>query len=421
MPNVVIYARTSTDAQKVRQTGETQIEVCRQLLSTRGGSLLGVFSDDGVSGTLPLRQRPSGSRMLQLCATGAVDALIVFRLDRLSRRLGDVVAELESFCPKPLEIWSVSEGTVPDLRNAGSVIAQAMEFAAMELDVVSERMNRGRDRVAALGKWTSGPVPFGYDLDDDGRLIPSSRMVAGVTEAELARSVFIAMAGGSTTIAEARRLQELGVAPGRRYSRRIVLTDSAQWRPSRIRAMIRNPLYAGTHELKSRFGTIERQVPALVEKATWQAAQAQLGINLAKSQFASREYLVRGLVFCATCDARFAGTTVTSDGWRDHYYRCGGQVGTMQIDPAARCTAKFIPADWLEQFTWEGCRERDAAASSASSFAEKRRVVERMVSRITVMSHGVGRGKTALVVIAWKDGLKSTTSLHRRPRRHSVN
>ncbi|TMC51739.1 MAG: hypothetical protein E6J19_16025 [Chloroflexi bacterium] len=248
MPNVVIYARTSTDAQKVRQTGETQIEVCRQLLSTRGGSLLGVFSDDGVSGTLPLRQRPSGSRMLQLCATGAVDALIVFRLDRLSRRLGDVVAELESFCPKPLEIWSVSEGTVPDLRNAGSVIAQAMEFAAMELDVVSERMNRGRDRVAALGKWTSGPVPFGYDLDDDGRLIPSSRVVAGVTEAELARSVFIAMAGGSTTIAEARRLQELGVAPGRRYSRRIVLTDSAQWRPSRIRAMIRNPLYAGTHD-----------------------------------------------------------------------------------------------------------------------------------------------------------------------------
>src|ERR671935_2353446 len=100
VPNVVIYARTSTDAQKGRQTAETQVEACRRLLATRGGSLLGVFCDEGVSGTRPLRERPSGRRVLQLCATGVVDTLLVFRLDRLSRRLGDVIDELEDACPK---------------------------------------------------------------------------------------------------------------------------------------------------------------------------------------------------------------------------------------------------------------------------------------------------------------------------------
>ena len=421
MPNVVIYARTSTDAQKQRQTVETQVDACRALLTTRGGSLLGTFCDDGVSGTVALRNRPSGNRLLQLCATGIVDALVVFRLDRLSRRLYGVIEELEAASRKQLEIWSVSEGVVTDLRDAAPGVVEAMRFASMEIDVVTERMSRGRDRVAALGKWTGGPVPFGYDLDQHGHLVPSSREVAGMTEADLARSVFTAMANGSTTIAEARRLQELGVAPGRRYSQRIVLSGSAQWRPSRIRAMVLNPLYAGSHQLKSRFGAITRQVPALIDQTIWNAAKTQMAANMAKTKFKPREYLLRGLVFCAKCDARLAGTTVSNGDWRDFYYRCGSQVGTMELDAAARCRAKSIPADWLERIAWDGCVERDHSAIHATAFAERRKFVERLISRVTVMTERVGRAKSALIVIAWSDGSTTSATIERRPRRDHVN
>ena len=60
----------------------------------------------------------------------------------------------------------------------------------------------GRDRVARDGKWTGGPVPFGYDLDESGRLVPSRRIVEalGVTEAELIRDLFRRVADGSVKV-----------------------------------------------------------------------------------------------------------------------------------------------------------------------------------------------------------------------------
>ena len=35
---------------------------------------------------------------------------------------------------------------------------------------MQERMTLGRDRVAKASKWTGGPIPFGYEVDDEGLL-----------------------------------------------------------------------------------------------------------------------------------------------------------------------------------------------------------------------------------------------------------
>ena len=83
-------------------------------------------------------------------------------------------------------------------------------------------MHNGIRRAAEKGKWISGPILFGYDLDAYGALTPSARVVAGMTEAELARSVFERVAAGSSTIKEARRLNDLEVFPGRRYSHKTI-------------------------------------------------------------------------------------------------------------------------------------------------------------------------------------------------------
>jgi hypothetical protein len=93
-------------------------------------------------------------------------------------------------------------------------------------------------------------VPFGYDLDENGRLIPSARVVADTTEADLARSVFERMVAGSSTVAEAKRMNQLGVFPGRRYSHAVITMKRGKWFPSRINAMLRNPVYMARTDSK---------------------------------------------------------------------------------------------------------------------------------------------------------------------------
>ena len=79
----------------------------------------------------------------------------------------------------------------------GSFLFQLLaSLAELEKSTISERTSRGRDRVTAHGKWTCGPIPFGYDLDDKGYLVASERIVETrrVTEAELVADMFVRVA-----------------------------------------------------------------------------------------------------------------------------------------------------------------------------------------------------------------------------------
>jgi site-specific DNA recombinase len=221
-------------------------------------------------------------------------------------------------------------------------------------------MTLGRDRVARSGKWTNGPIPFGYDLDIDGYLIPSARIVEGVelSEAEIARSVIERIANGSSTVVEARRLNTLAVPTHRRYAGGAEVTVGNTWLPSRINQMVKNSVYAGTHRFKSKSGLIERAIPPLVDQSLWEQAQSQLTRNRAlATRNAKRAYLLRGLIRCAGCGARFVGTpNANGKGWLAYYYRCGSQLGAVHPDAAARCRAKTLPAEWLEELIWRDCR-----------------------------------------------------------------
>src|SRR5262249_41749783 len=150
-------------------------------------------------------------------------------------------------------------------------------LAELERKTIADRTNQGRTRVAKTGKWLGGVVPLGYDLDADGCLVPSERVVAqvGVTEAELARDVLRRGANGSSSVAEAARLTALKAPCERRYAGgRAIPAPAGLWRSSRLNYMVKNPVYAGRHVYRATTGEVERAVPALVDEATWRRAAA---------------------------------------------------------------------------------------------------------------------------------------------------
>jgi site-specific DNA recombinase len=381
--HVALYARVSTEDQADRGTVQGQRDFLRSFTQLYGMEVAGEYVDDGFSGTLPLDRRPDGRRLLEDAEAGKFAVVLVYRLDRLGRSLVALLDAHDRLERAGVTIRSTTEPFDTSTPIGRFLFQLLASLAELEKSTIAERMTLGRNRVARAGKWVGGPVPFGDDTDADGRLIPSARPVdgLGLTEAEVARSVFERVAEGATATAEARRLNALGVPSVQRYAGGKELRISAGWTVQRVCDMIHNSVYKGVHTLKSRLGPVEREVPALVSPELWEAANRQLtrSRDLAKKN-ARHRYLLRGLITCEGCGRAYCGVPVRSGTGRGRpvtfYYRCNGQGADRLHRLKEACGARYIPADWLEAGVWNDCREfisdpGEALAEARSQLCER--------------------------------------------------
>jgi site-specific DNA recombinase len=155
-------------------------------------------------------------------------------------------------------------------------------LAELERPTIAERMALGKSRAAKAGKWIGGPIPFGYDVDAEGQLIPSAQLIEklGLTEAEAAKQVFANIAGGSSTVSEAVRLSALGVpCVWRCPDGKTIVVGKGIWRSSGLCRMLRNTVYVGRRTFRSKTGPVECSTQALVDEETFRKVALQLTAN----------------------------------------------------------------------------------------------------------------------------------------------
>ena len=286
---VALYMRVSSEEQAERGTIEAQRDFLRQFATLYQLSIAEEYADDGVTGTIVLGERPEGRRLLQDIATGRFGCVLLYRVDRLGRSLPALLDAHTALSKAGITIRSATE-PFDTSTPIGTFLFQLLgSMAELDKSTIIERMTRGRDRVAKHGRWTDGPVPFGYDLDAERHLTPSNRWVdaLGMTEADAARDLFRRMAEGSTTVLESRRFNALGIPTTRRYGNGTQATVGKKWRPSRIIGMLNNPVYIGRHVFNGKYGDVAREVPALLPPAVWEQAREQLQRNRSSREDAS--------------------------------------------------------------------------------------------------------------------------------------
>ena len=84
---IALYLRVSSEEQRDRETIEIQRAFLAQYCELYGHEVVETYADDGVSGTVPLRERPEGRRLLEDAQAKKFETLLVYRLDRLGRSL----------------------------------------------------------------------------------------------------------------------------------------------------------------------------------------------------------------------------------------------------------------------------------------------------------------------------------------------
>jgi site-specific DNA recombinase len=393
--HVALYMRVSSDDQAEHGNIDTQRDFLRQFAHLYSLPIVEEYEDAGITGTLPLSQRPAGRRLLDDAQQGRFGCVLVYRVDRLGRSLTALLEAHTVLSQAGITIRSATE-PFDTSTPIGTFLFQLLgSLAELDKATIIERMTLGRDRVARSGKWTGGIIPLGYDVDAEGWLVPSTRAIEqlGMTEAALVQDLFQRIANGSTALAECHRLNALGIVTARRYSMEKVVNVNAPWRPSRLNRVFNNPVYLGTHPLKSKHGRIDRAVEPLVDQATWGAVQAQLRRNqcLPKNTV-HRLYLLRSLITCGLCGSRYIGTPVSRQGKRsgrrvDYYYRCNSQTTSTRPEPEHRCAAKILKAEWLEDLIWQDCRAFILHPGAALAEARRQLEARRQQSPLVIEEH----------------------------------
>jgi site-specific DNA recombinase len=379
------YGRVSSDDQAEDGTIEAQQHDLHQWQREHGVWVAGEFWDDPASGTLLLEDRPAALDLIEAIRPFSKQnpVLVITRMSRITR--GDVwvyACAMRTLAMLSCRLISLAEQF--DSSPQGEFIRDVhASVARLHRATILQEMTKGRDRQVRAAHWTCGPVPFGYRTTESaGPLVPSEYVAdgTGFTESELAASIFHRFAfEGTSTIAEARRLNAMHVSTARRYGNGTLVEVGTTWLPSRIRQMVMNPVYKGIHVFKSRHGTIEREVPALVDAETWRLANRNLQRNRALSKRnAKQTYLLRGLIRCGNCGAGYANTYNHSRRPADHperYYRCNGQIGSIQPEAHARCQGKMILAVPLDDYVWSKIKDfaADPQQTLALAQAELRR------------------------------------------------
>jgi site-specific DNA recombinase len=352
LERIALYPRVSSEEQRGRETIEIQEEFLEQYCNLYELEVTQIYKDDGVSGTIPLHERPEGRRLLEDARQGKFDAVLVYRLDRLGRSLLVIVDAHDRLQQAGVSLRSATEPIDTSTASGRLIFQMFASFAEYERETIGERTRAGLHRAYRNGKHI-GRIPYGYTLGPDGA---SLEVVEG--EAAIVREIISNIAAGATLYSEVKRLTDLGIpSPGWRFKDKERHYGGA-WAHSVVAAIVHQSAYSGVHIVRTSSGeVIERSVPAVVDAGLQKRAAERLAENkrYASHRNRSRRYLLSGFIRCAACGRLCTGRTTTTKGRRYPYYSCPGprrERHEVRTHQSAR-----VSAPWLEDLVWADVKQ----------------------------------------------------------------
>ncbi len=163
------YVRVSTEEQAREGISiEAQEERIRALAAAKGWNLSNVIKDAGFSGKN--LNRPGAKALLDICLGAGTDVVIVYKVDRITRKQKDLWFLLEEvFEAKRVGFVSVTEAFDTTTAAGKAFLGMLGTFAQLERDLVSERTREALNHKRTKGEWF-GRLPTGFRMNEAGKL-----------------------------------------------------------------------------------------------------------------------------------------------------------------------------------------------------------------------------------------------------------
>lgn len=295
-----------------------------------------VYEDDGYSGYS--LERPAFSQLLEDARAKKFDLILVYKLDRFSRRLRDILNVLDEFDSLGVQFKSATEPYETTTSSGKLMLQQLGSFAEFERNRIIERVVPGMVRGVQAGHWQGARYsPFGYSYDK-----LSKRLQVVKEEAEIVKEIFQRYIAGESC-------QKIG---GVFYEKKILSRSGGRFNSSLVLKILRNKIYIGkivwnVHRYDRKQKTLKgfryiKNDPSkiieadglhepIIKEEIFYQAQRYLDRNR-KGKFnrtKNREYPLSGTVTCAKCGAHYNGATNVKNhrtGEKTPYYRCSSRA-----------------------------------------------------------------------------------------------
>lgn len=237
---IAIYSRKSKFTGK-GESVENQIEFCKEYIRCNYGDKsiekIIIYEDEGFSGGD--LNRPGFKEMMKAAHRRKFKAILVYRLDRISRNIGDFSGLIEELSKLEIDFISIKEqfDTSTPLGRAMMYIASI--FSQLERETIAERIRDNMHELAKTGRWLGGVTPTGYSSESvknitiEGKTKKSCKLKIIPKEAETVKMIYNLFSKNHSLTATESELMQKGIVTknGKYYTR------------FSIKAILQNPVY----------------------------------------------------------------------------------------------------------------------------------------------------------------------------------
>ena len=417
-----IYTRKSSDEGLEQEFNslDAQREACESYIASQrheGWSLVREHYDDGgfSGGSM---ERPALQKLLAEIAAGRIDVVVVYKVDRLTRALGDFARIVELFDRHKVSFVSVTQAFNTTTSMGRLTLNVLLSFAQFEREVTGERI---RDKIAASkkkGMWMGGLPALGYDVEN-------RKLVVNEREAETVRHIFRRYLDLKSVRALKTELDQAGIVSKIRKAADGSPYGAKPFSRGALYAMLQNRIYRG--EIVHKGAAYPGEHVPIVDEALFAEVQSVLAanrferVNAAKSESS----LLEGLVFDAHGE-RLTPTYALKKGIKYRYYvsrhlivgeKCearGLRLSAPGLERLIRDRVGALLADPAElaSMIGESGNQTDLVARGAASAErwsslssiEMRTTLLSFLSRVIIRNEGVEIAISSRQLAAWIGG-----------------
>ena len=333
---LALYTRVSTIEQSEEGYSiDEQERLLRSWAEKNNYEVYKCYSDRGISGK-DIKNRPALKELLKDAEEKKFDMVISWKINRISRKLADVLKIVDILEKNDITFKSYSEPFETDT-PAGKMQFQMMALIGeFERGTIAQNVKMGMCAKAKSGEWCGGRV-LGYDLvpveNQEGAKRKKNRLTINEKEAEAVRFIFNEYVNGKGYKAITNQLNKLSykTKKGNDFS------------VGSIREILTNPVYIGKVRYNVRQNWSEkrrRNINAnpiitdgihepIIDEGLWDKVQAIMESKKGKpSRIYDGEYPLTGILKCPKCGAGMVISRTTNklaDGTKKRiaYYCCG--------------------------------------------------------------------------------------------------
>lgn len=348
---IAIYTRKSIYVEN-SESIETQINLCKSYF--KGENEYEIFEDEGYSGKNT--NRPAFKRLLLECKMNKFDALICYRLDRISRNVADFSSTLELLQKYNVTFISIKEQFDTSTPMGRAMIYIASVFAQLERETIAERVKDNMLQLAKKGHYTGGTIPQGCEVVKN-----NNKSFLKIVDTNLIYLYFNSYLENGSLFLGYKFLKTAGIAISREGYRKVLRNPLYVKSSVEVNDYLKIKGYAiiGVPDGKSgymTYGKIDNSSIAVVGKHEgildadkWLKVQINLDERKDKFKNTSESNFLSSALKCSCC----GGYYQLAQANKVKYYVCQNRINRTNtgIDKIKeKCkNKKYIKADYLEE------------------------------------------------------------------------